>query len=69
VITISKTGHQISDSDVIKAVKWDRQNKGYAGSVEYNFNGKTYLNPVTKAELDSLSAEKELVLTKHNGTY
>lgn len=69
---ISKTGHSISKENITDACKWDQIVKGFAGSVNYTVNGKSYLNPITMdeiKEIKEMGIEIKLSPTKYSGTY
>lgn len=72
MIKVSKTGHQITKGDVVTATKWDVVKHGFCGSIEYKLNGKRYLNPVTKPELEKIQeagVKVEFIHSEYNGTY
>jgi hypothetical protein len=72
MITISKTGHEISKDNIIKAVKWDIIKDGFCGNVQYELSGNEYLNPVTISELDAIAqvgVKIDYIKTRYGGTY
>ena len=52
---ISKTGHSVNSEDITRLTVWDKSavigRVSYVGCVDYNLEGKWFINPITSGEL------------------
>ena len=73
MLTLKHNGHTINREQVVNVTEWGRTVKGYAGCVEYNANGKSYLPYITADELRAIKSwgfkASKIQAVKYGGTY
>ena len=55
---ISKTGHSVNPENITRLTVWSKtsviNNVSYVGCVDYNLEGKWFINPITPSELTQI---------------